>query len=65
MSASSQGSKKDKIFDGRYQIFEIVGRGASSVVYRVKHVLSENKELALKVLLPNSCLLYTSDAADE
>lgn len=58
---ADNATKKDKIFDSRYQIYEIVGRGASSVVYRAKHVLSESKEIALKVLQPKNGKEYNSD----
>ncbi len=61
MADSSQAAPKGKIFDSRYQIFEIVGRGASSVVYRAKHVLNDDKEIALKVLLPNKGKEHNSD----
>ncbi len=61
MADSSQATPKGKIFDSRYQIFEIVGRGASSVVYRAKHVLNDDKEIALKVLLPNKGKEHNSD----
>lgn len=44
-------SKKRKIFDGRYEILSIVGRGSDSVVYHAKHVSPPQQEVALKVLL--------------
>lgn len=44
-------NKKRKIFDGRYEILTIVGRGSDSVVYHAKHVSPPNQEVALKVLL--------------
>jgi serine/threonine protein kinase len=42
---------KRKIFDGRYEILSIVGRGAASVVYHARHVTAPGSEVALKVLL--------------
>ncbi len=42
---------KRKIFDDRYEILSIVGRGARSVVYHARHVKDPNTEVALKVLL--------------
>jgi serine/threonine protein kinase len=44
-------SKKRKIFDGRYEVIEIVGRGSDSVVYHAKHIGSSTQEVALKVLV--------------
>ncbi|MBX7138895.1 MAG: protein kinase [Oligoflexia bacterium] len=44
-------SKKKKIFDNRYEILSIVGRGAASVVYHARHLSSANGDVALKVLL--------------
>ena len=46
-----QASKTKKIFDGRYEIVGIVGRGSQSVVYRARHALVPTSEVALKVLL--------------
>lgn len=43
--------KKRKIFDGRYEILSIVGRGACSVVYHARHAVAPASEVALKVLL--------------
>lgn len=43
--------KKRKIFDGRYEILSIVGRGACSVVYHARHAVAPGSEVALKVLL--------------
>ncbi len=43
--------KKRKIFDGRYEVIEIVGRGSDSVVYHAKHIGSSTQEVALKVLV--------------
>ncbi len=44
-------NKKRKIFDGRYEVIEIVGRGSDSVVYHAKHIGSSTQEVALKVLV--------------
>jgi serine/threonine protein kinase len=43
-------AKKRKIFDGRYEIISLVGRGSDSVVYHARHVNSPTHEVALKVL---------------
>jgi serine/threonine protein kinase len=40
-----------KIFDGRYEILSIVGRGADSVVYHARHINGSGQEVALKVLI--------------
>jgi serine/threonine protein kinase len=42
---------KRKIFDGRYEILSIVGRGADSVVYHARHITVSGQEVALKVLV--------------
>lgn len=42
---------KRKIFDGRYEILSIVGRGADSVVYHARHINGSGQEVALKVLI--------------
>jgi serine/threonine protein kinase len=42
---------KRKIFDGRYEILSIVGRGADSVVYHARHINGSAQEVALKVLI--------------
>ncbi|MCO6429892.1 MAG: protein kinase [Deltaproteobacteria bacterium] len=47
----SVAAKKKKIFDGRYEILSIVGRGACSVVYHARHAMTQSSEVALKVLL--------------
>jgi len=47
----TQAPKTKKIFDGRYEILSIVGRGARSVVYHARHTISPSQEVALKVLL--------------
>ncbi len=44
-------SNKRKIFDGRYEVISIVGRGTDSVVYHARHAASPTQEVALKVLL--------------
>jgi len=44
-------AKKRKIFDGRYEVIEIVGRGSDSVVYHAKHIGASTQEVALKVLV--------------
>lgn len=44
-------SKTRKVFDNRYEILSIVGRGHCSVVYHARHVDSPSSEVALKVLL--------------
>lgn len=46
----AEPSAKKKIFDNRYEIVSIVGRGEKSVVYHARHVLGGG-EVALKVLL--------------
>lgn len=47
-------AKGRKIFDGRYEILAIVGRGACSVVYHARHAMTPSSEVALKVLLNKS-----------
>jgi serine/threonine protein kinase len=42
---------KRKIFDGRYEILSIVGRGADSVVYHGRHITGAAQEVAIKVLI--------------
>lgn len=44
-------SKTKKIFDGRYEIIGIVGRGSRSVVYHARHAMVPSSEVALKVLM--------------
>ena len=51
---SIQGAKKRKIFDGRYEVIAIVGRGSDSVVYHARHLDGPQQEVALKVLITNS-----------
>jgi serine/threonine protein kinase len=43
--------KTRKIFDNRYEILAIVGRGAGSVVYHARHIAPPHAEVALKVLV--------------
>jgi len=42
---------KRKVFDGRYEVLSIVGRGTDSVVYHARHIQGSQQEVALKVLL--------------
>lgn len=44
-------NSKRKIFDGRYEVLSIVGRGTDSVVYHARHIQGSQQEVALKVLL--------------
>lgn len=44
---------KKKIFDGKYEILSIVGRGSRSVVYHARNITEDNSEVALKVLIEN------------
>jgi serine/threonine protein kinase len=44
---------KKKIFDGRYDIISIVGRGSRSVVYHAANINDSNSSVALKVLVEN------------
>lgn len=44
-------NSKRKIFDGRYEVLSIVGRGTDSVVYHARHIQGAQQEVALKVLL--------------
>jgi serine/threonine protein kinase len=48
---SLPNSSKRKVFDGRYEILSIVGRGADSVVYHARHISAPNQEVAIKVLV--------------
>ncbi|HMO02429.1 MAG TPA: protein kinase [Oligoflexia bacterium] len=50
-----------KIFDGRFQIIEIAGRGSCSVVYRARQISGAKKEVALKVLLNTGGQIATSE----
>lgn len=47
----TEAQKTKKIFDGKYEILGIVGRGARSVVYHARNILQGNAEVALKVLV--------------
>lgn len=40
-----------KIFDDRYEILSVVGRGTRSVVYHAKQIISPFSDVAIKVLL--------------
>lgn len=44
-------SSKRKIFDDRYEILSIVGRGEDSVVYHARHISGAAQDVALKVLV--------------
>lgn len=44
-------NKTKKVFDGKFEILSIVGRGSKSVVYHAKHITAPHQEVALKVLL--------------
>ena len=46
-------AQKKKLFDGRYEILSIVGRGSRSVVYHARNVSDGDTEVALKVLVEN------------
>jgi len=48
--SSSAAQKARKVFDNRYEILSIVGRGHCSVVYHARHIMSPSSEVALKVL---------------
>lgn len=50
---SLPSAKKRKIFDGRYEVLSIVGRGLDSVVYHARHLSGGQQEVALKVLINN------------
>ncbi len=43
--------KKKKIFDGRFEIIGIVGRGSQSVVYHAQNATNPNNQVAIKVLV--------------
>lgn len=51
--AQESTQPKRKIFDGKYEILSIVGRGSRSVVYQAKNITDNNEEVALKVLIQN------------
>ena len=50
---SLPNAKKRKIFDGRYEVLSIAGRGSDSVVYHARHLTGSQHEVALKVLINN------------
>ena len=52
---------KRKIFDGRYEVLSIVGRGTDSVVYHARHVQGSQQEVALKVLLNHKSQVSLSE----
>lgn len=54
-------ARTKKIFDGRYEILAIVGRGSGSVVYQARHVNSPESEVALKVLIDQRNQTLNSD----
>ena len=43
--------KKLKIFDERFEVLSIIGRGECSVVYKARHITAPYTEVALKVLV--------------
>ncbi len=49
----NQVAKTKKIFDGRYEIISIVGRGARSVVYHARPLSTPSSSVAIKVLVDN------------
>jgi len=51
LKCMTESAKKKKVFDGRYEILGIVGRGRKSVVYRAKNIVDGGPEVALKVLI--------------
>lgn len=53
--------KRKKIFDDRYEILSIVGRGSRSVVYHARHVDGDQHDVALKVLLAQKQQFSGSD----
>ncbi len=54
-------SKTKRIFDNRYEILAIVGRGSGSVVYHARHVNAPASEVALKVLVDQKDSSTNSD----
>jgi len=48
---SLPSNSKRKIFDGRYEILSLVGRGVDSVVYHGRHITGAAQEVAIKVLI--------------
>lgn len=53
---TSASAPKKRILAGQYEVLEIVGRGASSVVYRARYLERDQSELAIKVLLNKDSL---------
>jgi len=47
---STESAKTRKIFDGRYEIVSIVGRGAASVVYHGRRATAPYADVGIKVL---------------
>lgn len=54
-------AKAKKIFDGRFEILGIIGRGARSVVYRARNIVDGGPDVALKVLLSDKDSSSTRD----
>lgn len=54
-------SKKKKIFDDRYEILTIIGRGSQSVVYQARNVVEGGPDIALKVLVNKKASVSTSE----
>jgi len=54
-------AKAKKIFDGRFEILGIIGRGARSVVYRAHNIVDGGPDVALKVLLSDKDSSSTRD----
>jgi serine/threonine protein kinase len=57
----ANAKKKIKVFDGRYEILSIVGRGSASVVYHARHLSNPDQQVALKVLVAKNQLMPRSD----
>lgn len=57
----NQVKKKKKIFQGRYEILSIVGRGSCSVVYHGRLIDEPEKDVALKVLINKKHITNLSD----
>src|SRR4051794_32902051 len=54
-------NKTRKIFDNRYEILAIDGRGSGSVVYHARHISAPSSEVALKVLVDQKNETQNSD----
>lgn len=54
-------SKTRKVFDSRYEILAIVGRGSRSVVYHARDIIDGGPEVALKVLINRKDNVPTSE----